>query len=86
MQSMSALSDVTEAEKLRESIRRAVLTEADELQQRAKQLPDAFHRLTPELSCPATGRRTRASVAHRTWPMPRRGVGLNELLGGWDAD
>ena len=32
------------------------------------------------------GRRTRASVAHSTWPTPRRGVGLNELLGGWDAD
>ncbi len=32
------------------------------------------------------GRRTRASVAHSTWPTPRRGVGLDELLGGWDAD
>ena len=63
MQSMSAPSDVTEAEKCRECIRRAVLTEADELQQRARQLPDAFHRLTPELSRPAAGWRTRASVA-----------------------
>jgi hypothetical protein len=45
-----------------------------------------FCRLTPELSRPVTGRRTRASVAHRTWPTPRHGVGLNELLGGKDAD
>jgi hypothetical protein len=37
--------------------------------------------LTPELSRPVAGRRTRASVAHSTWPTPRRGVGLNELLG-----
>jgi hypothetical protein len=28
------------------------------------------------------GRRTCASVAHSTRPMPRHGVGLNELLGG----
>ena len=38
--------------------------------------------LTPELSRPVAGRRTRASVAHSTWPTPRHGVGLNELLGG----
>ena len=41
-----------------------------------------FCRLTLELSRPVAGRRTRASVAHSTWPTPRRGVGLNELLGG----
>ena len=41
-----------------------------------------FCRLTPELSRPVAGRRTRASVAHSTWPTPRQGVGLNELLGG----
>jgi hypothetical protein len=28
----------------------------------------------------------RASVAQSTQPTPRHGVGLNELLGGWDAD
>ena len=38
-------------------------------------------RITPELSRPVAGRRTRASVAHSTWPTPRHGVGLNELLG-----
>ena len=38
--------------------------------------------LTLELSRPVAGRRTRASVAHSTWPTPRHGVGLNELLGG----
>ena len=38
--------------------------------------------LTPELSRPVAGRRTCASVAHSTWPTPRHGVGLNELLGG----
>ncbi len=31
------------------------------------------------------GRRTRASVAYSTWPTPRHGVGLNDLLGGPDA-
>lgn len=36
--------------------------------------------ITPELSRPVAGRRTRASVAHSTWPTPRHGVGLNELL------
>ena len=41
--------------------------------------------LTPELSRPVAGRRTRASVAHSTWPTPRHGVGLNDLLGGPDA-
>ncbi len=41
-----------------------------------------FCRLTPELSRPVAGRRTRASVAHSTRPTPRCGVGLNELLGG----
>jgi hypothetical protein len=43
-------------------------------------------RLTPELSRPVAGRRTRASVAQSTRLMPRHGVGLNELLGGWDAN
>ena len=41
--------------------------------------------LTPELSRPVAGRRTRASVAQSTWPMPRHGVGLNELLGAREA-
>ena len=41
-----------------------------------------FCRLTLELSRPVSGRRTCASVAQSTWPMPRHGVGLNELLGG----
>ena len=45
------------------------------------QLLNAFCRLTPELSRPVAGRRTRASVAQSTWPTPRHGVGLNELLG-----
>ena len=38
--------------------------------------------LTPELSRPVAGRRTRASVAQSTRLTPRHGVGLNELLGG----
>ena len=38
--------------------------------------------LTPELSRPVAGQRTCASVAQSTWPLPRHGVGLNELLGG----
>ena len=42
-------------------------------------------RITPELSRPVAGRRTCASVAQSTRPMPRHGVGLNELLGAWDA-
>ena len=46
---------------------------------------NAFHRLTPELSRPVAGRRTRASVAHSTWLTPRHGVGLNDLLGGKEA-
>ena len=41
--------------------------------------------LTPELSRPVAGRRTCASVAQSTWPTPRHGVGLNDLLGGPDA-
>ena len=41
-----------------------------------------FCRLTLELSRPVAGRRTCASVAQSTRPMPRHGVGLNELLGG----
>jgi hypothetical protein len=41
--------------------------------------------LTPELSRPVAGRRARASVAQSTWPMPRHGVGLNDLLGGTEA-
>ena len=45
-----------------------------------------FCRLTPELSRPVAGRRTRASVAQSARLTPRHGVGLNELLGGWDAD
>jgi hypothetical protein len=49
------------------------------------QLPKAFCRLTPELSRPVAGRRTRASVAQSTRLPPRHGVGLNDLLGGKDA-
>ena len=45
-------------------------------------LPNALCRLTLELSRPVAGRRTCASVAQSTRPMPRHGVGLNELLGG----
>jgi hypothetical protein len=40
-----------------------MLTEARELQPRATQLQNALDRLTPELSRPVAGRRTRASVA-----------------------
>ena len=36
--------------------------------------------LTPELSRPVAGRRTRASVAHSTRLTPRHGVGLDESL------
>ena len=86
MRCVSAPSDVTEVATRRETVRRALQTEADEPQLRTTQLQNAFHRLTPELSRPVAGRRTRASVAHCTWPTPRRGIGLNELLGGWDAD
>ena len=80
MRCVSAPSDVTEAATRRELIRRALPTEADELQVRAAQLQNAFHRLTPELSRPVAGRRMRASVAQSTQPTPRHGVGLNELL------
>ena len=45
-----------------------------------------FCRLTPELSRPVAGRRTCASVAQSTRPTPRRGVGLNELLGSVPVD
>ena len=60
---MSAPSDVTEVATRRETVRRALQTEADEPQLRTTQLQNDFHRLTPELSRPAAGRRTRASVA-----------------------
>ena len=63
MRSVSALSDATEVATHRELARRALLTEAGELGLRATQLQNAFHRITPELSRPAAGRRTRASVA-----------------------
>jgi hypothetical protein len=63
MRWVSALSDVTEVETCRETVRRALPTEGDELQLRATQLQKAFHRLTPELSRPVAGQRTRASVA-----------------------
>ena len=52
------------------------------LPRRATNCQMLFCRLTPELSRPVAGRRTRASVAHSTWPTPRHGVGLNDLLGG----
>ena len=77
---MSAPSDVTEVATRRETVRRALQTEADEPQLRTTQLQNAFHRLTPELSRPVAGRRMRASVAKSTQPTPRHGVGLNELL------
>ena len=48
---------------------------------RSRQHQHIYPRITPELSRPVAGRRTRASVAHSTWPLPRHGVGLNELLG-----
>ena len=60
-----APSDVTEVATRREAVRRALLTEADEPQLLTTQLQNAFHRLTPELSRPVAGRRTRASVAHK---------------------
>jgi hypothetical protein len=47
----------------REIVRRAMLAEADQSQLRATKQPDALCRLTPELSRPAAGWRTRASVA-----------------------
>ena len=42
---------------------KSIPTEADESQLRETQLPNAFYRLTPELSRPVAGWRTRASVA-----------------------
>ena len=63
MRSVSAPSDVTEVGTCLEIVRRALQTEADEQQLRTTQLQNAFHRLTPELSRPVAGRRTRASVA-----------------------
>ena len=63
MRSVSAPSDVTEVAKCREIVRRALPNEAKELQVRAIQLQNDFHRLTPELSRPVAGRRMRASVA-----------------------
>ena len=82
MRSVSALNDVTEVATCPEIFRRALSNEAKELQVRMTQRQNAFHRLTPELSRPVAGRRTCASVAQSTRPMPRHGVGLNELLGG----
>jgi hypothetical protein len=63
MRSVSAPNDVTEVATCPEIVRRALLNEAKELQMRVTQLQKAFHRLTPELSRPAAGWRTRASVA-----------------------
>ena len=63
MRCVSAPSDVTEVATCLETVRRALLTEADELQLQTTQLQKAFNRLTPELSRPAAGWRTRASVA-----------------------
>jgi hypothetical protein len=82
MRCMGAPNDVIEVATRRESVRRALLTEADEPQLRTTQLQNAFHRLTLELSRPVAVRRTRASVAQSTRLTPRHGVGLNELLGG----
>jgi hypothetical protein len=77
---MSAHHYVTE-EKRDDVLSESVATEAVESPLRTTNHTIAFWRLTPELSRPVAGRRTRASVAHSTWPTPRRGVGLNELLG-----
>jgi hypothetical protein len=63
MRSVSAPNDVTEVATCPEIVRRALLNEAKELQVQVTQLQSAFHRLTPELSRPVAGRRTRASVA-----------------------
>jgi hypothetical protein len=63
MRCLSAPSDVTEVATHPEIVRRALPDEADERQLRPQQLQNAFHRLTPELSRPAAGWRTRASVA-----------------------
>jgi hypothetical protein len=63
MRCVGAPSDVAEVATRRKTVRRALLTETDELQLRTTQLQNAFHRLTPELSRPVAGRRTCASVA-----------------------
>ena len=83
MRCVSAPSDVTEVATHPRIVRRALPSEVDEFQVRTTQLQNAFHRLTPELSRPVAGRRPRASVANSTWPTPRHGVGLNELLGAY---
>jgi len=57
MRCVSAPSDFTEVATCRETVRRALLIEADEPQLRATQLQNAFHRLTPELSRAAKRRR-----------------------------
>ena len=65
MHSVSAPSALTEVATCTEIVRRALPNEAPEFQVRATQLQNAFHRLTPELSRPVAGRRTRASVAQK---------------------
>ena len=77
---------MTEATTRRERLRRAQLTEAGELQLRATQLQNAFHRLTPELS-----RAERDSwgpvlpALRQVSTKPRDGVGLNDELGAKEA-
>ena len=75
-------TDLTEEATSHETDRRAVPTEAGKMSMGRSSNQTLFCRLTPELSRPVAGRRTRASVAYSTWPTPRHGVGLNELLGG----
>ena len=65
MQHVSAPGELTEDAKDCEHVRRAMPAGADYLQLRATRLQNAFHRLTPELSRPVAGRRTRASVAQK---------------------
>ena len=66
----------------RQPDRSAVSTEAGKVSIGKQSNQTLFCRLTPELSRPVAGRRTRASVAQSTRLTPRHGVGLNELLGG----
>ena len=74
-------ANLTEEATCRQPARRAAPTEAGKGSIGGQINQTLFCRLTPELSRPVAGWRTRASVAQSTWPTPRHGVGLNELLG-----
>ena len=77
---------MTEAATSRKRVRRAVLTEARELQLRETQPQNAFNRLTPELSRADRGRREPVLRGPlRVSTKPRDGVGLNEWLGAKEA-